>query len=836
MWLALLLAALAGSATDVRQKLSGTVTDQTGRVVAGAVVELWRLPEGKVSSTHTGAPGDFQFDRLPSGDYLISASAPGFDRASQRVSLTGRDAEVELRLRLEQQRFAIDVEEKRDELDTDPARNQDALILDVNDLANLPIKDGDVVAALTALVNPTGGAPPSMIVDGIERTDFDLPPSSIEEIRINTNTYSAEFGKPGKERIEIKTKGGTDKFHGGLSLRARDSRFDARNPMAVQKLPFSRHTYDLNLSGPIARTGVSFFVGANREQRQQSQPVFALLPSGPFRVDVLSPATKDRLNGRLDWRLGERHRISARYELHQDASTNDGIGGFNLPERAQQRYKHDYRIEFSDQIVLSQRTLNHFRIAIGRNFERRTASSDQQSVVVHGAFSGGGAQTDEWRREPKNDLQDVFTIARGNWAWKLGADAKLHPFRKYDARNFRGTYEFASLADYLAGKPLLYTVNSGIPLLEFRQDDYAWFAQHERRLLPNLSLSAGVRHEFQSEMDQRRNMAPRFALAYSPGKQRRTVLRLGAGFFYDRRPPHVLEQSLRFDGLYMRQVVVRNPSFPVEDALPGPVLPTNVYQLERGIRFPRVIQFGGSIERRLPHGFIAAADYTSQRGTHLFRTRNLNAPLPGTETRPDPSRSNVNQIESSASSRLHAFTLSARSPGKKAYQFFAQYSLAWAWNDTGGMLSFPANNYDLGPEWGRSDNDLRQRLSLAGHVKLPKQLTLGLIAAIHSGPPYNITTGRDDNHDTVVNDRPAGVARNSGQGPGAAVIDLHLGRKLSFQRGERKLDLELSADSFNFLNRTNLGNYVGVLTSPLFGLANSAGDARQMQFALQVKF
>ena len=80
------------------------------------------------------------------------------------------------------------------------------------------------------------------------------------------------------------------------------------------------------------------------------------------------------------------------------------------------------------------------------------------------------------------------------------------------------------------------------------------------------------------------------------------------------------------------------------------------------------------------------------------------------------------------------------------------------------------------------------------------------------------------------------MTRNTGEGPGQFSIDVHLGRKLTIQRGDRKIDADIGVDSFNVLNHTNFNNYVGVITSPLFGQANSALDGRQMQFTFQVRF
>src|SRR5579872_5522235 len=101
----------------------------------------------------------------------------------------------------------------------------------------------------------------------------------------------------GKDRIEVDTRGGDDKLHGGFIVRARNSVFDARNPLADEKLPFSREGYEANLSGPIVRKKLWFFLDANDEQQQQSQPVLAYLPSGMLRTDALSPVARDRFLG-----------------------------------------------------------------------------------------------------------------------------------------------------------------------------------------------------------------------------------------------------------------------------------------------------------------------------------------------------------------------------------------------------------------------------------------------------------------------------------------------------------------------------------------------------------
>lgn len=147
----------------------------------------------------------------------------------------------------------------------------------------------------------------------------------------------------------------------------------------------------------------------------------------------------------------------------------------------------------------------------------------------------------------------------------------------------------------------------------------------------------------------------------------------------------------------------------------------------------------------------------------------------------------------------------------------------------------PANSYDLRSEWGRANNDARNLFGLSGTVQLPWKLVLGTMTSIRSGLPFDITTGQV-NSEGVANVRPPGVARNTGEGPGQASVDVHLGRKIPLHFGERKVDAEVGIDSFNVLSHTNLDSYIGEITSPLFGKANAASDGRQMQFTLQAHF
>ncbi len=87
---------------------------------------------------------------------------------------------------------------------------------------------------------------------------------------------------------------------------------------------------------------------------------------------------------------------------------------------------------------------------------------------------------------------------------------------------------FSSLSAFNASTPYLFTQNQGNPSLSYHQIEYSSFIQDEARLRPSLSLSLGVRHEFQSNLASYKNVAPRAALAFAP-ERGETVIRAGAG-------------------------------------------------------------------------------------------------------------------------------------------------------------------------------------------------------------------------------------------------------------------------------------------------------------------
>jgi hypothetical protein len=230
-------------------------------------------------------------------------------------------------------------------------------------------------------------------------------------------------------------------------------------------------------------------------------------------------------------------------------------------------------------------------------------------------------------------------------------------------------------------------------------------------------------------------------------------------------------------------------------------------------------------------------EYTYLRGFKLFRLRDINAPLTAGALRPNPAFVSVDQFESNGSSRTNSLAVTYRTAIAQKIEFMSQYTLARSTDDTSGMFFLPADNFNLAPERGRSDFDRRHRLNLAGIFTLPWGLKFGTITSMSSGIPFNITTGFDNNGDGVAKDRPAGVGRNTGKGPMYSEVDFRLSKRIVIVHREKSSPyMEIRLDAFNVLNQVNATNYIGVLTSPLFGVANSSYPARQLQLSVKTSF
>jgi hypothetical protein len=823
--------------------LTGKLIDPSDAPTPGVLVRLGA--SGFRAERLTGEAGDFRFDGLPPGDYLLEALAPGFDPVAQRVRIGSRSPQpLLIRLKLAALREELSVFGDDRSIAAAPASNADTLSVERPMLDRLPFLDLDYVGALSRFLDPgaPGEAEPSKVVDGMEMRNTGVTASAIQEIRINNNPYTAEFPRWSRRRIEVTTKTSADGFHGTLNFLLRDYRLNARDAFARERPREQRRLAEGSLFGPVGGgRKTSFLFSGMRQEDDLVAIVFARDLRGPVYENVPAPQVVSLASLRISHAFSDQQAVFWQYNFHDRWQNNSGVGGITLAEAGlHSRFRED-EFTFHHRAVLSPRALSQFRVLVGRYWAPARSNLDAPRVVVTDAWAGGGAQMDRLATEAHRSLTWIMTHTAGKRTFKYGVNIPAWTRRGLSDRTFRrGAFSYASLDDLAAGRPFAVVLQRGEPRTVFVEKNAGGFVQQEWQVRPNFSLAAGLRYDWQNYFRDHDNFGPRLALAWAPSKNRRTVIRAGAGSFFERSGPSVLADIARFDGVRLHRYVLTGPLIPPDGNLDGPLgAPSSIHRLDRGAELPSLFQFNFGVERQLASKTTLAVNYVGVRGSHQFRSRDANAPLPPEfAARPDPGVNVLRHIESAGRLASNALEVTLRGALARRVTGLAQYVYGKTMTDTGGLYWYPANSFAPEGEWGRADTDRRHQLQFLGTLALHRWANFGLSLSLLSGIPFNVTTGRDENRDGQPMDRPPGVTRNSGRGPGLASVDLrwHRDWRLSPSRKDKSPLLTCAVDAFNVGNRVNYQNYIGALTSPFFGRAVGSHPARRLQAGLRLQF
>jgi len=813
--LGLLMFAAAGIALSQERpgSLRGQVLDELGGAIVGATVTAVDA-KGTEKTVVTNNNGVYTINGLAPGKYTLRVVNSGFaiyENAEVEIaSAKAQQQDVILKVAIEEQKVTVAADSR--EVSTEPENNAGAIVLKGEDIDALPDDPDDLAAALQALAGPSAGPNGGQIfVDGF--TGGRLPPrSSIREIRINSNPFSAEYDRLGFGRIEILTKPGTDRFRGQASFNFNDDALNARNPFADSRPAIQTRQYGGNFSGPITKHKASFFIDFEKRDIDDAALIVATVLDAnnnitPFTDTFATPSRRTTFSPRIDYQINPSNTLVARYNYTQFTRVT-GAGAFSLPTRAYDSKQTDQSVQLTETAILSKTIVNETRFQFQHTRNEQNADNSTPTVQVQDAFTGGGSQIGQSRStNDEIELTNTTSFAMGKHSIKAGGRFRWVRDSQFSPQNFGGTFTFfgdprlnelTSIERYQRTLVLLaqgatpaeiraagaganqFSLSAGNPESEVSQWDFGGFFQDDWKMRPNLTLSLGLRYENQDNIDSNFNFAPRIGFAWQPGgPQSKTVLRGGFGIFYDRISENLTMTALRLNGINQQQFTVQDPDFfpniPTVDQLLAFSTPGTVYRLQEGIRTPYTMQSVMSVERQLPHNFTVAASYINVRTLHVLRTRPLNAPLPGTFIPNDPNSGvhplncadfipvsvnpsptcDVFEYESSGRYNQNQFIVNFNSRLHRNASLNAYYVLGFANSDTDGIGSFPANPYDLSTEYGRASGDIRHRFVMSGTFRVPWGISLNPLIFIQSGRPFNITLGRDINGDTLNTERPA---------------------------------------------------------------------------------
>jgi outer membrane receptor protein involved in Fe transport len=554
----------------------------------------------------------------------------------------------------------------------------------------------------------------NITIDGLDNNDdraarerFTPSLEAVEEVQLIRNQFAAEYGRASGGRLNLRTRSGASKFHGRAFDFFRDEALDANtwknNSLGLKRLPLQEHDPGFTLSGPIVipklynGQGRTFFFTAyeydtlldstlvNTLLPVQQNALFALpaptdltnqrienasAPAlsaavAPFISSLSTPSRNHTFTTRVDHKFTNLHNGQVLYQLGRFTNLRQFGGGNRLAEALVGKTRNSEAIAYLDNYVISAKAVAETRLQFSRLSPAVVATggenppvvligiNDPLKLVTGTLVAGTSTSGATDRREDRIQFQEVFSYAGGNHSLKFGGDLQRIKSTFIDLEDASGTWDFDSAGDFLANLPSRFRQNF-LTTSTQRNNYLGVFAQDEWRIKPNFTMSYGLRYENERIVHDVNNFGPRAAIAYDPFKTGKTVIRAGAGIFYNRALLRTIDdftlgaQQRFFDtnslvdpatarlmtATQRRAFIAANLHFPqtlsADSALVrqfGVLNSGFSRRLDPSLNIPESYQTNVGVERQIGKRLVFEANYTWNRGLHLWREFNVNAPL-----------------------------------------------------------------------------------------------------------------------------------------------------------------------------------------------------------------
>ena len=910
--------------------VSGRVTDPQGAVVPGVTVTARQTETNRTAETVTGNDGRFRFPYLKIGPYEVTARVQGFAPTTRSVTPpVGSVFDLSMALSVESVTTTVSVTAAAIVIET--SRSQIAGTITQAEVANLPMNGRNFLdlallvpgvstpnVSSTQLFAETSAVPGvgisigsqrnfsnGFVVDGLSANDdaaglsgMPFGVDAVEQFQVVTSGGQAELGRALGSYVNVVTKSGTNVARGNLYGYFRDDNVNSPNAPSGTKLPMSQQQYGGSIGGPVRKNRMFYFT--NVEQRKQDQTGLVLVPGETAsvinaRLNAVSyagakvstgiyPNPVDSLKalGKIDQQFNGADLLSIRYSLYNVTSSHSrGAGGLSAPSASAGLDNRDQGVAVGNTMTLSARMVNETRGQFVRsNLVALPTDRVGPSVSIAGVASFGtlsGSPTG--RRNRMYQVVDNVSLLAGAHALRAGVDVLYNADDINFLRSVRGQYAFSTLANFLAGvyNNSGFTQTFGPVDVSQKNPNLGVYAQDEWKVKPGLTLNLGLRYDLQfleTINTDTNNVSPRLGFAWSPSAEGRTVLRGGAGLFFDRVPLRALANALLSAGNttdinQLRQVNISlsptqagAPTFPNILSAPVPLVTlVNLQTMDPTMQNAYSRQANLEIEEQVGDRGTVSAGYQYVRGDNLIISVNQNVPscvAAGTNNgcRPNTNYANASQYSPSATSTFHGVNLSFVQRPARWGSYRVSYSLSTSMNNVGeNFFSSPLDPFDLSKDWGRSDGDQRHRLVLNGSVHTSmeagttmwERLTHGFQASsmlqFYSSLPLNITSGVTTLQGTAGRPIVNGSFIERNAGVGSDVFNLNARVSRSFRLGG-SARIEGVAEAFNLTNRRNVAGWNAVFgagayaTNPLptFKQVTAVADPRTFQFALRLRF
>lgn len=839
-----------GSAASA--SLSGEVTDPSGARIPHASIHIHGNTVDR--DAFTNATGGFALS-LPDGSYTITVHAPGFRSLSREMRLgQGDHRNLEFRLSIDAHEEIISVDPLAGAADKQSSLNLSG--------DQLEILSSDPETLRQQLIVMAGGGEgidaPQFVVDGF--TNAQVPPkSAIRAVHFNNDPYSAVYDRPGFGRVEIETRAGGSQLHGMLDVGGTSNALNSGNPflnsvgpVTPPPPPYYQLLFRGNVGGPIGKN-TSYFVGGNTSELQNNAIVNAVNPlalQSILSAPVPNPVRDDDYSFRLDHRFSPANQINGRYEFHRTHQDNAAVGLLVLPTEGYTSNSTTQTLQFGDNEIFNPKIVNDVRFQYIRTRLNQDPNSTLPTIIVEGAFSGGGSPTQLLHdNQDQYELQENLSIDRGSHFIRTGLRYRFFRDSNDSRAGYNGEYIYPDIASY-PNTPTQYNYTTGQSSAVVSTGDLSLYAEDDWKISRSFTLDYGLRYETQTAIPDHNDPAPRVGFAWAISRKAAKIpiltLRGGAGIFYQRLTAADLLPSVRQNGVNQVAYMAGAPT---------------IYRVDPQMKTSSSFVSSVTAERTIGHIGNIAVNYLEANGRHGYLLLNANAPLPSGVRPFGTENIYQNTAEGTGHSQMF-FTNLNLSPTRRLY-LFTFYVTQRNTSDSNGTSWFVSNSHNIRQDYGLDDSDTAQSFYTGAALTLPYGFSVRPFISARSGRPFNITTGTDLNGDSIYNDRPAfatdlsrpSVVRtaygnfdtvplpsqtiipyNYGHGPGLLWVDLqmseafHVGPRTAMKAApqqatgakptshtERPWMLSFSLEAQNLFNHVNPGTPVGVVSSPFFG-------------------
>lgn len=894
----------AAAQTDRSGKLLVTLLDQTNSVLPGATVTLTGLDPANTSlvvpAATTNEKGQIVFENLIPGRYSIKGEFPGFQPRMM----------PEMRVRSGENKQVLVLPLAALESSVTVARDKQAAAAD-RDVTFGTVLTREQIDALSddpdelrRQLMDMGGPEAKIFVDSFEGRE--LPPKAmIKSIRMTRDQFAPEAHYAGEFRIEILTQPGIGPVRGTARMSFYDSATDGRNPLVGQRGPAQSLSYGMSLNGTLVNERASFHVNYNGTDSYTTPVQYASTLGGQVRgnAPLRSPSDNAFFSGGFDYALTRDQVLRVNFNGSRFVRENSGVGTYDLLERAFQSRDNSFGLYLQQNGPLGRRFVLNTRLSVTGSDSTLQSAVEAPTIIVNDSFTSGGAQRRGGTTSRNYWLNSDLDYVRGVHSMRAGLEVQYGHFRTDSQSNYLGTYVFESLEAFEAGRPRSYTRRIGDPNVSYDNVQAGFYIQDDIKVRKGLTVTGGVRYELQSHVDDVLNFAPRIGFTWAPLASGNTTLRGSWGIFYDWLSTGTYAQTLQVDGFRQREINILNPSFP-DPGFAGAAPATNRYLLADDLTMAYSQRLSAGISQRLSRRVSTNVLYSYAYRYDLLAGHNLNAPVNG--VRPDPEFANVvlasaegrgtqHFVNGSVSLNLAPMPASGGAPPmaggmmmmhgpgtmvvmaggapaagasqgprfswRRGLQLNAFYNYGRDYTNTDGAFAIPFSA-NLDDEWGPTSFDRTHSIHGSVVSSALRNLTARFSFNGSSAPPLNIRTGLDDNGDSIFNDRPDGVSRNSARtrstwnssanltysftlgkkqvtsGGGVQIMGSPAGLTVNPSAAQTtpRYRLNVSLNIQNLFNQPVYSGFSGIMTSPYFRQPTSASGVRRITLGTTMSF